>query len=152
MGPALVFRIMHLRVSLPCEETRPSILCWIWSTCLSSRKFKKVQEQLMLFSRVIGWGRRSHICGANDLFLCKLAWVKLFNGTNDWWVITCIFNLKYYHIKLILMLILCNYDACYHTFINFFHCCDILLKSTFLHYLGLIMCFIDVWPFSRSNN
>ena len=34
-------------------------------------------------------------------------------------VITCIFNLNYYHIKLILMLILCNSDACYHSFMKF---------------------------------
>ena len=34
-------------------------------------------------------------------------------------VVIYIFNLKYYHIKLILMLILCNYDACYHSFMKF---------------------------------
>ena len=59
-------------------------------------------------------------------------------------VITYIFNLKYYHIKLILMLILCNYDACYRSFMNSLHWHVILLKSTFWHYLGLIMCFVDV--------
>ena len=53
-------------------------------------------------------------------------------------MITCIFNLKYYHIKLILMLILCNYDACYHGFMNFLHWHAILVKSTFFHYLGLV--------------
>ena len=26
------------------------------------------------------------------------------------------------------------------------------LSPYFLHYLGLIMCFIDDWPFVRSNN
>ena len=67
-------------------------------------------------------------------------------------MIICIFNLKYYHMKLILMFILCNYDACYHSFMNFLHWHAILLKITFLHYLGLIMCFIDVSPFSRSKN
>ena len=56
----------------------------------------------------------------------------------------CIFNLKYYHIKLILMLILCNYDACYHSFMNFLHWHALLLKSTFLYYLVLIRGFIDV--------
>ena len=55
-------------------------------------------------------------------------------------LITCIFNLKYYHIKLILMLILGNYDACSHSFMNFLHWHAILLKFTFLHYSGLIMC------------
>ena len=40
-----------------------------------------------------------------------------------------------------IMLILSNYDASYHSFMNFLHWHDILLKSTFLHYLGLIMCF-----------
>ena len=34
-------------------------------------------------------------------------------------LITCIFHLKYYHIKLILMPILCNYDACCHCFLKF---------------------------------
>ena len=55
-----------------------------------------------------------------------------------------IFNLKYYHIKPILSIILCNYDACYHSFMIFLHWHAILLKSIFLHYLGLIMCFIIV--------
>ena len=64
--------------------------------------------------------------------------------TCDWTVITCIFNLKSYRIKLILKLILCNYDASYHSFMNFLHWHAILLKSMFLYYLGLIMCFIDV--------
>ena len=50
------------------------------------------------------------------------------------------------------MLILCNYDACYDSLMNFLHWHAILLKSTFLYYLGLIMCFIDVSPFARSNN
>ena len=50
------------------------------------------------------------------------------------------------------MLILCNYDACYHSFMNFLHWHAILLNSIFLHYLGLIMCFIDIRPFVRSNN
>ena len=50
------------------------------------------------------------------------------------------------------MLIICNFDAFYHTFMNFVYWYVILLKSTFLHYLGLLMCFIDVWPFARSNN
>ena len=35
---------------------------------------------------------------------------------------------------------------------KFLHWYAILLKSIFLHYLGLIMCFIDVLPFARSNN
>ena len=50
------------------------------------------------------------------------------------------------------MLILCNYDACVYSCMKFLHWHAILLKSTFLHYLGLIMCFIDVRPFARSNN
>ena len=50
------------------------------------------------------------------------------------------------------MLILCNYDACYHSFMNFLHWHAILLNSTFFHYLRLIMCFINVSPFPRSNN
>ena len=41
------------------------------------------------------------------------------------------------------MVILCNYDACYHSFMNFLHWYAILLKAIFMHYLGLIMCFID---------
>ena len=48
------------------------------------------------------------------------------------------------NISLIFMIILCNYHACYHSFMNFLHWFAILLKSIFLHYLGLIMCFIDV--------
>ena len=43
------------------------------------------------------------------------------------------------------MYILYDYDAFYHSFYEFFHWYAILLKSIFLHYLGLIMCFIDVW-------
>ena len=54
----------------------------------------------------------------------------------DVMVITCIFYLKYYHILLILMFILCNCDTCYHSFMNFPHWHAILLESTFLHYLG----------------
>ena len=50
------------------------------------------------------------------------------------------------------MLILCNFDAFYHSFMKFLHWHVILLKSTFLHYLRLIMCFIDVWHFLRSKN
>ena len=62
----------------------------------------------------------------------------------DGYLITCIFNLKYYHIKLKLVLILCNYDAFYHSFMNFLHWRAILQKSIFLHYLRLIICFTDV--------
>ena len=54
-------------------------------------------------------------------------------------LIMCIFNLKCYHTKLILVLILYNYDACYHSFMYFLHWNVTLLKSTFLYYLGLIM-------------
>ena len=59
-------------------------------------------------------------------------------------MITCIFNLNSYLISLIFMLILYNYDACYHSFMNFLHWYAILLKSIFMHYLGLIIYFIDV--------
>ena len=61
--------------------------------------------------------------------------------TKDLSLITCIFKFHYYHIKSILSIILCNYDACYHSFVNFLHQHFILIKSIFLHYLGLIMCF-----------
>ena len=50
------------------------------------------------------------------------------------------------------MLILGNYDACYHSFMNFLHWYAILLKFIFIQYLGLIMCFIDDWYFSRLND
>ena len=59
-------------------------------------------------------------------------------------LITCIYNFNSYLISLIVMLILGNYDSCYHSFMNFLHWYAILLKSIFLHYLGLIMSFIDV--------
>ena len=36
-----------------------------------------------------------------------------------WWLITCIYNVSSYLISLILMLILCNYDACYLNFYEF---------------------------------
>ena len=42
------------------------------------------------------------------------------------------------------MLILCHYDACYPSFMNFLHWYAILLKFILLHNLGLIMCFMDV--------
>ena len=35
---------------------------------------------------------------------------------------------------------------------TFLHWYAILLKSIFLHYLGSIMCFIDIWSFERLNN
>ena len=41
------------------------------------------------------------------------------------------------------MLILCDYDACYHSFMNFLYWQAILLKFIFMHKLGLIMYFID---------
>ena len=50
------------------------------------------------------------------------------------------------------MLILCNYDASYHSFMDFLHWYAILLKSIFMHYLGLIICFINVGPFARLND
>ena len=68
------------------------------------------------------------------------------------WLITCIYHFNSYLIQPIFMLILYNYDACYHSFMNFLHWYAILLKSIFMHYLGLIMCFIDVWSFARLNN
>ena len=66
-------------------------------------------------------------------------------------LITCIFNLNSYLIQLIFMLILCNYDACYLSFMNFLNWYAILLKSMFMHYLGLIMCFMNVKSFTRFN-
>ena len=52
------------------------------------------------------------------------------------------------------MLILSNYDAIYHSFINFLHWYDILLKSIFLHYLWLIMCLLmfDLLQSQTSTN
>ena len=50
------------------------------------------------------------------------------------------------------MLILGNFDACYHSSMNFLYWYAILVKFIFMHYLGLIMCFIDVGPFARLNN
>ena len=60
------------------------------------------------------------------LIIVHQIWTKIF-----YYLIKSIFNLKYYHIKLILMLIVCNYDACYHSFINFPHWHAILLKFIF---------------------
>ena len=57
---------------------------------------------------------------------------------------TCIYNLNYYLIYLIFIVIFYNYDACYHSFMNFLHWYAILLKFIFLHNLGLIMCFNDL--------
>ena len=53
-------------------------------------------------------------------------------------LITCIYNLNYYLISLIFMLILCNYDACNLNFMNFLHWYAILLKLIFMPYLGLL--------------
>ena len=50
-------------------------------------------------------------------------------------LITCIFNLNYYHIKLILMLILCNYDACCHSFMKF--------SPLTCHFTNVILCNYD---------
>ena len=59
-------------------------------------------------------------------------------------MITCIFNLRYYHIKLTLILILCNYDTCYHGYMNFLHWHAILLNFTFFVLFSIGMYFIDV--------
>ena len=58
-------------------------------------------------------------------------------------LITCIYNLNSYLISLTFMLILCNYDACYHNFMNFLHWYAITLKFIFMHKLGIIICLID---------
>ena len=55
-------------------------------------------------------------------------------------MITCIYNLNYYLISLIFMLILCNYDACYLNFMNFLHWYATTLKFIFMYKLGIIMC------------
>ena len=49
-----------------------------------------------------------------------------------------------YTIRIIFMVILGDYDACYHSLMNFLHCYAISLKSIFMHNLGLIMCFMNV--------
>ena len=47
-------------------------------------------------------------------------------------VITCIFDLNSYLFQLIFMLILYNYNACYHSFMNFLHWC--IFNLNFLHF------------------
>ena len=49
------------------------------------------------------------------------------------------------------MLILCNYDACYHSFINFLYWYVILLKSICFALFRVNYVFMDVRPFTKSN-
>ena len=42
------------------------------------------------------------------------------------------------------MLILCNYNACYHSFMNFLYWYAILLKFIFMYYLGLMFDLLQV--------
>ena len=69
----------------------------------------------------------------SDLFPYKKCKKGLFNCT----------GLVKLMLMLIIMLILCTYDACYRSFMNFLHLYAILLKFIFVHNLGLIMYFND---------
>ena len=62
-------------------------------------------------------------CGAcnsvNQIAIVKLHLVRGYEAHSDWVMITCIYDLNSYLISLIFMLILCEYDACYHNFYEF---------------------------------
>ena len=70
----------------------------------------------------MGNRKRTHREGEDEIDLEKMeaAMKQVAEEECQRLLITCIFNLKHYQIQLILMLTLCNYDACYHSFMKFF--------------------------------